>query len=404
MSAKCEIPSEFAKVIRDFIKDLVGTFPDKINGDSKQHELLLLIAQSNNIDDVESSVYDTIYEFCKEKYPKMFFEILYQNEELFCKSNKEEAEDKGDKEDVLELLPGLNFAELWHTDISTTTKTTIWKYLQLILFSVINNIDSSESFGDTTKLFEAINQDEFKQKIEETIAQMENVFKPQEASGSGSHDVSNAAFNQIPNAADLHDHINRMMEGKLGCLAKEIAEETAQDFNIDTDNAGSINDVFKQLLKNPTKLMDLVKTVGSKLDTKIKSGAIKESELLEEAANLVNNMKNMPGMDNLEGMFAKMGIPGMGKGGKMDMGAFGKQMEQNLRSAKMKERMRSRLADKQSDSLIADKLIQKKLVHDSLIKPKGTTVEGMEEFVFSTGEVTEKSSKKKKKKPRGTKK
>ena len=386
MSEKCEIPKEFLKVCKDFIKDLFGTFPDKINKAS--HPTLLRIVEE---DEVEPCVYENIYEFCKEKYPKIFFDILYQNEELFADTNK-----------VVDLLPELNFTELWHTDISKATKITIWKYLQLILFSVINNIDSNESFGDTTKLFEAINQDEFKQKIEETISQMEDIFKPQtntsDENDNENVDASNAdlpSFNQIPNASDLHAHINKMMEGKLGCLAKEIAEETAQDFNIDSDNAGSINDVFKQLFKNPGKLMDLVKTVGSKLDTKIKSGAIKESELLEEAANLVNNMKNMPGMDNLESMFSKMGIPGMGKG-KVDMNAFGAQMEKNLRSAKMKERMQSKLA--KNNEKLAENLVS------SLITPKGTNIEGMEEFIFSVGDATEKSAKKKKKKPKGVKK
>ena len=58
----------------------------------------------------------------------------------------------------------------------------------------------------------------------------------------------------IPNAEALHDHINKMMEGKLGCLAKEIAEETAEDLNIDMEDVTSINDVFNKLFKNPTKL------------------------------------------------------------------------------------------------------------------------------------------------------
>ena len=56
------------------------------------------------------------------------------------------------------------------------TKSTIWKYLQLILFSIVTNINSDESFGDTSKLFEAINQDEFKQKIAETLDQMNDFF------------------------------------------------------------------------------------------------------------------------------------------------------------------------------------------------------------------------------------
>ena len=389
-----EIPKEFAKVVNDFCKDLVGTFPDKIN--KNDHQLIFKILE--NQDDNKNLLleeYKEVYNFCKEIYPKIFFDILYQKETIFEDINKK-----------VELLPNLNFTELWNTDISELTKTTIWKYLQLILFSVISNIDSNDSFGDTAKLFEAINQDEFKQKIEETISQMEDVFKPTNNT-ENDNDISNSRvpnFSQIPNADDLHSHINKMMEGKLGCLAKEIAEETAQDFNIDPENADSINDVFKQLFKNPTKLMDLVKNVGSKLDTKIKSGDIKESELLEEASNLVNNMKNMPGMDNLESMLSKMGmggIPGMGglgKGAKMNMGALNKQMEQNLRTARMKERMQTKLAENNAASSIPKV--------SSNIKSKGINKDGMEEFVFSTGETIEKSVKnlKKKSKPRGKKK
>ena len=43
-------------------------------------------------------------------------------------------------------------------------------------------------------------------------------------------------------------------------------------------------------------MMDLVKNVGSKLDNKIKSGDIKESELMQEATELMSKMKDMPGI------------------------------------------------------------------------------------------------------------
>ena len=39
--------------------------------------------------------------------------------------------------------------------------------------------------------------------------------------------------------------------------------------------------------------MDLVKNIGGKLDSKMKSGDIKESELLEEATEIVNKMKDI---------------------------------------------------------------------------------------------------------------
>ena len=57
-------------------------------------------------------------------------------------------------------------------------------------------------------------------------------------------------------------------------------------------------------------------------------------------------MKNMPGMNNLESMLSKMGLPGMGKGGKVDMNAFNHNMQQNLRAAKMRDRMRTKLEDR----------------------------------------------------------
>ena len=44
----------------------------------------------------------------------------------------------------------------------------------------------------------------------------------------------------------------------------------------------TVGDVFQKLFQNPTKLMNMVKKVGSRLDEKIQSGEIKESELMKE--------------------------------------------------------------------------------------------------------------------------
>ena len=56
----------------------------------------------------------------------------------------------------------------------------MWKYLQLILFSIVSNISDGDSFGDTAKLFESINEDEFKNKLEETINNMKDMFEERE--------------------------------------------------------------------------------------------------------------------------------------------------------------------------------------------------------------------------------
>ena len=403
-----EIPTEFNKMIKDFVNDLMITFPDKVSRED-------FFTQEEGVGVSDATVSPAIYTFCKEVYPKIFFDILYENEDIFS-----------DKSIAVELLPGINFTELWHEDITEKTKSTIWKYLQLILFSIVTEINSEESFGDTAKLFEAINQDEFKQKIEETIAQMDSIFNsrghpnnPDDINDETGREVGNESGGEggmeipttnLPDAEELHDHINSMMDGKLGCLAKEIAEETANDLDIDIEDANSVDDVFKQLFKNPTKLMNLVKNVGSKLDNKIKSGTIKESELLEEASELVNKMKSMPGMNNFENMFSKMGMPGMGKGTKVDMGAFNSHMQQNLRAARMRDRMRTKLQDREKNDGNEEGKEEGKEEgneegkeevstsledirnREELLKSLGINLDGMEQLIYSTGETVEKSS------------
>ena len=73
-------------------------------------------------------------------------------------------------EHTTEFLPGLVFKELWGSEgVTEGTKSTIWKYLQLLLFNVVGDLSSSDSFGEAANLFEAIDEEELKGKLEETI-------------------------------------------------------------------------------------------------------------------------------------------------------------------------------------------------------------------------------------------
>jgi hypothetical protein len=373
--------NNFIKIIKEFTGDLYKTFPDY----KEVYNLLEKLSIEDN--------HETIYEYCKSNIPQHFFNILYENVDMF----------KVEVNNELFLLPNIDFVKLWSEELSDNTRSTIWKYLQLLLFSVISDLNEN-SFGDTAKLFEAINQDEFKEKIQETISNIDNIFNNKTNDFSFNNDLSfNNDFTQhLPNAEELNEHINKLMNGKLGNLAKEIADETAQDLNLNLENADSVNGVFKELFKNPTKLMNLVKNVGSKLDTKLKSGEIKESELLEEASELVNKMKEMPGGGNLESLFKNMGMPGMPKGGKVDLNQFNSQMKQNIRMAKMRDRMRNKLSDKEDtiENTFDEKAdIEKR---NEMIRSLGLNIDGLEELVYTVGEAPEKSSRQstnRKKKP-----
>ena len=188
----------------------------------------------------------------------------------------------------------------------------------------------------------------------------------------------------MPNADQINEHIHSMMDGKLGKLAMELAEETANDLNLDMENTGDVKDVFQNLFKNPGKMMNMVKNIGSKIDEKIKSGELKESELMEEGMELLNKMKDMPGMGDMQKMFSQMGIPGLGKGGKLNMGAMEAQLNRNMKNAKMKERMATKMemnakmkaSNNNSNSNVAQKPL---MSEEELIK------------IFSTGEKVEKT-------------
>lgn len=383
MDEELKIPEEFSKIIVDFVNDIKNTFPEveKLiekwwkpkeyfnyieNEEEKQNAIIKSQEQSTIL----------LFKFCQKKYPPHFFEILYQNNDIF--SNESEAD--------TEFLPHIHFKNLWNFDISDKTRETIWKYLQLILFSIVGSLNNKEAFGDSAKLFEAINEEDFKSKLEETLSQMQGLF---DMSNNEMPDGSAPSFNMenMPNPDEIHEHISGMLGGKLGQLAKEIAEETAANLNMDMDNVSDMKDVFNKLIKNPTKLMGLVKSVTDKLESRIKSGEIKESEMMSEASEILNKMKNMPGMGNIQQMLSKMGMAGLGgKGGKLNMGAMEAQLNKNMKAAQTKERIRAKAE--------ANRLAKEKQMMETINSNKSEiTDEQIDKIIsiFSTGETIEKT-------------
>jgi len=320
-------PPEFKKVINDFVTDIRITFPEYSN---------IIMSWWNENTDI-----DSIFRDCFKIYPERFFDILYTNAEIFS-----------DESTVNTMfLPGIQFKQLWKCNISENTRSTIWKYLQLVLFIVVGSVDNNTDLGETTnQLFEAIGSEELKKKLEETMSGMEQLFN--DSSNNGTNDGTNDGTNtentqtNIPNAEHLKDHLNSIMGGKLGKFAMEMAEEVALDLNIDKNNMMDAKNVFQQLFKHPTKMMSIVKKLSSKFNEKIKSGEMKESEIMEESIEFLNKMKDMPGMKNMQQMFSKMGVP-MG-GGKMNTGAMEAQLKRQMEQAKRKERMREKVTNKNS--------------------------------------------------------
>ena len=374
---------EFNKVLSEFIPDLLECFPEykekihpgisaivkNFHAESKDAEDFEIC-----IDDEEREQMNLVYEHTKQVIPERFFDILYKNEEMFSKSDEEnkDVHKEIERKNInfnTEFIIGIDFEKLWnHDDITEKTQEIIWKYLQLFLFSIVSDMKDGNMFGDTAKLFEAINENEFRTKLEETMEEMQSFFEniernenenntstesetSDETNNRKSNHENGSSFKKeyLPDPEKIHEHIQSMMGGKIGCLAKEIAEETMQDIDLGLDikegDEMNPDKLFKQLFKDPSKLMKITKNIGGKLESKIKNGDIKEEELMQEASEMMTKMKEMPGMDQFNDIIKAFG----GNMGKMNKKASNNAMSQKMQQMSMRERMQDILKQRQAN-------------------------------------------------------
>ena len=389
------------KDYQNIINYCLPNYKDNINADEYVNSLELTSISADFMESINN-----VYEYCKRTFAVRSIDILYQNEDIFLNKPNVKVNDENPQTINTMFLPDIEFSELYYDDTSEKTKQTLWKYLQLILFNIITTIDDISFFGDSLELLKIIDGEKFSSKIQSTIEELSKIFSFKEKTDMNTDtkddtkdatntetkddindeasekpdfakmfDTSNNPFNMfndmfndvneknessennessannndytIPDKEELFSHINKLINGKIGSLAKEIAEETTKDMDLDAENITDVNDVLKGFMKNPAKLLGLITKISTKINSKMKDGSLKESELLEEATNIFKNMKDMPGMGNFNDIFKSMNLDQfMPKGGKINPTAFQNMMEQNIKMSKMKERMKKKAESK----------------------------------------------------------
>jgi hypothetical protein len=376
------VPSNLRSIITDFTADLSVVFP----------EYAFMWSKWATVPDAE---YEKLHAHCLAVYPERFFDIMYTNADIF----------EADSKMVVDFLPDVDFRILFNCPgVSEKTKTSIWKYLQLILFTVLGSVNDPKRFGDAANIFEAMDENELHAKMAETMAGVGDFFKnmesgdsagtSEEASTSDStceepdeaEDLSNAMKDifeglrnaskssegtegtegtgsgkpgfKLPNPEILKEHMKTLLEGKLGKLAKEFTDEFTHDLKDffdegDEANMKSSKDVLMKLIKDPKKMVLILKKITTKLQERMKRGDISQEELMAEMAGLMEKMKDMGGgadfADMMKGLagtpFMKMFEKGLGGGGaKMDMN----KLNQMSKQAEMKERLRKKMEMKKA--------------------------------------------------------
>lgn len=334
-------------VICDMIHDLQTTFPE-FKADLENIK--------NTMDDVAGK--KAIIEYCLKVYPQRFFDILYKNDEMFS-----------DKEINTEFLPNIDFANLFNAkDVSENTQNAIWKYLQIILFSIVGSLKDKDDFGDAASLFSGIQEDDLQDKMKEVFENMEGFFtnlneddvqgedgeNTEETKGEASGETNEMP--QMPNLDGIRDHLQNLFNGKIGSLAKEMAEEISGDFQNmfgseeNFANVRSTKDIFAKLVRNPNKIKDIIKKVTTKLEEKMKSGNVSKQELMKEASEIMKKMKEMGNGGEFEEMMKNMAKTMGGKGARFNKGAF----EQMARQGQQRERLQKKLEERRKAKIIEE--------------------------------------------------
>lgn len=329
-----EIPTNFKSTIADLISDLTTTFPEHTH----------LWEEWTIMNDEK---YQRLFEYCLTIYPERFFDILYQNDIFEDKENDSNTH----------FLPNVDFKILFRSEgVTEQTKQTIWKYLQLILFSVVGNVKDKNMFGDTANLFEGINEGDLEEKMKETMDNIGDFFKnmgldetlekTDDADKSENDEIRFDRKENMPDMGNLHEHLRGLFDGKIGALAKELAEELSNDLpgmmDISANDASTTQDILKTMIKNPKKMMNMIKTVGDKIKNKMESGEISKEELMSEASGILSKMKEMGGSSEFNKMFKKFaGGMGMGKGAKINTAALNRMSKMESTRDRLLRKMNS---------------------------------------------------------------
>ena len=177
---------------------------------------------------------------------------------------------------------------------------------------------------------------------------MKDLFEVHESVNTESTEDNNTEtinMDNLPDPNELHSHLNGLFGGKLGALAQEIAAETTEELNIDDNNVQNVGDVFNQLFKDPGKLMQIVNKISSKLDNKLNSGEINQSELMKETSEILSQMNNMPGMANIEELLKTMNLSPVQKG------VAKTKLNNNNRVTSQRDKLRKKLEKKRQLAL-----------------------------------------------------
>ena len=184
------------------------------------------------------------------------------------------------------VLKNVDFEKIFASDILTdNTREKIWEYLQTLFVLGESIISDSERVKNLVKNFQRLKND---------------TLETPEAEGDCETTEDRELLDMLKNIAEQNKNSDKeplspeMFEnGVIGKLAKELSEEINVDnLGLNIDENTSADQMFSNLISgdNPMKFMNLLQTVGQKIQDKVSSEGIDQNDLINEATQMMGSL------------------------------------------------------------------------------------------------------------------
>jgi hypothetical protein len=259
----------FNNYFQTFVNNIISTFPEYKDILENYYEELLTNDVCNN-----------------DKYVKRFMVKLKDHKSLISEKN-----DSLFNESIY-ILKNVDFKVLWFSgELSDTNKEKIWEYIQTLF------ILSETIFNDSNTI----------KNLVEGIKKIQSNENTDETTDENPENIDEDIIKMLKNLSEENksDELdpNFLENGILGKLASELTDEIDLG-DINLQDSSNVNDVFSNLISgdNPLKFMNLIQTVGQKIQSKVDNGEFDQGDLFNEAKKMMgglNNSNNMNMFDEL---------------------------------------------------------------------------------------------------------
>ncbi len=322
----------FNDYTRDFVRDIQVTFPEykELLGDYYQD---ILVEESQNTDKHVKRFMRKMREFKTE--------ISTKSADLY-------------KEPIF-ILKNLDFKILFEsTELSDDNREKMWDYIQTLFVLGESIINDSERVKKLVKNFKRLRNPDVTGNSESTeeVAGA-NAASNNEATREATREADDEAadeedehiLNMLKNLSERKTNKpldeNMFENGMIGKLAQELSEELdIEKMGLNISEDGNVDSVFSNLLSgdNPMKFMNLIQTVGQKIQNKMETNGLDQDALVNEATSMMSNLQGSNSLfDNL-----------MKQAGNLGGAQSNRQGKQQSSGNATRDRLRKKLEEKKA--------------------------------------------------------